>query len=380
MFKLKALIFAVLLLLVGCEKQATRYNDIALDVGFKDIAVSFIAYTDDEATFQTYFKQLTTAYTELGHLYDKYNNFDGLVNLKTINDTAGQGPQVVDQRLIDLLLLSKSWDDKSLHTFNPTLGAVLNIWHAYREEGKILNQEDPIAYGRTPSLTELQTANACTGWDKVLIDDEANTIDITNPCTQIDVGGIGKGYATDLVAKQLIDAGLTSAILNIGDSSIMTIGSKPDGSEWGIGISKPSRPVLIGEATVDTLYFNGSVKVSTSGDNQNYYQAQDGNFYHHLIDPTTLFPVVTPLHAVTIITDLSAGDAEALSKAMFILPYEQADPYLKTLQAQYPNNFIGAVWVYESGQAPASAVHVIDSEGYSLVHSDNMVEHSRLYR
>lgn len=379
MLKLKVLILTCFMVLTGCQKQATRYSSVALDVGFKDIAISFIAYTDTEEEFNHYFDELTLAYQELGHLYDKYNNFDGLTNLKTLNDTAGQGPQVVDQRLIDLLLLSQEWDAKSLYTFNPTLGTVLKVWHTYREEGKILNQEDPTAFGKIPSLAELESANACTGWNNLVIDDEANTVEILNPCTSIDVGGIGKGYATDLVAQQMIESGLTSAILNIGDSSIVTIGSKPDGTEWGIGVAKPSRPVLIGQATVDTLYFTGSISVSTSGDNQNYYVAEDGNYYHHLIDPSTLYPVVTPLHSVTVVTNFSAGEAEALSKALYILPYDQASAYLSELQTQYPNNFIGALWVFELDQAPI-ANNVINSEGFSLIHSDNLIEHSRLYR
>ena len=132
--------------------------------------------------------------------------------------------------------------------------------------------------------------------------------------------------------------------------------------------------------TLETLYFESSISVSTSGDNQNYYQASDGNYYHHIIDPTTLFPVATNLHALTVVTDLSAGDAEALSKAFFILNYEDGLVYYQSLQTLYPNNFIGVLWVYEIDQAPSSATHLINSEGFSLVHTDNLIEHSRLYR
>lgn len=367
------------LFLSGCESLPTKNTRVALEVGFKDIAVTFVAYTDSEAEYQDYYDLLVTRYTQLGHLYDKYKNYEGLTNLKTLNDSAGTGPHTVDQELIDLLLSAQSWTDKSQNTFNITLGAVLNIWHDYREEGKLLNQEDPAVLGNTPTLEELSLANACTGWENIVIDDTLNTVEITNPCTQLDVGGIGKGYATDLVAQELKATGLTTAILNIGDSSILTLGSKPDGSEWGIGISQPARPLLIGSNSVDTLYFPGDIAVSTSGDNQNYYSAQDGNIYHHLIDPSTLFPVTSMLHSVTVTTSLSAGDAEALSKALFILPYEEAMTYLTQLQAENPDQFIGAVWVYELGQAP-QGTHSIESEGFSLVHSENLKDKSRLYR
>lgn len=379
MLKIRTFSILILLLLSGCQSGPQRYSNMALDVGFKDIAVTFIAYTDTQEEYNAYYTQLVNDYTELGHLYDKYNNYDGLTNLKTLNDTAGQGPKKVDPRLIDLLELSKTWYDASWHTFNPSLGAVLNIWHAYREEGKLLNQDEPQAYGKVPTLEELQAANQCTGWDNILIDKLASTVEITNPCTQVDVGGIGKGYASDLVAADLIQSGLTTAILNIGDSSIMTIGTKPDGSEWGIGVSTPTRPVLLGANTLDTLYFTGSISVSTSGDNQNYYIAEDGLYYHHLIDPNTLYPVVSPLHAVTVVTSLSAGEAEALSKTLFILPYDQALQFLTDFQSKNPDVYLGALWVFEKGQEP-QATHVIESEGFMVVHTDNLIEHSRLYR
>lgn len=378
----KPLILLTLLLLLSSCAKATdqRFSKIALDTGFKDITVTLIAYTDKQESFDSYFNQMSSDFKSLGQLYDKYTNVDGLINLKTINDTAGLGPQTVDQALIDLFVTAKQWTTDTKNTFNPSIGALLNIWHAYREEGKLLNQENPIDYGKVPNLTELEAANVYSGWDNIIIDDANNTIEITNPYTQVDVGGIGKGFAADIVVANLKASGLTTAIINIGDSSILTIGSKPDGSEWGIGISQPTRPALIGANTVDTLYFPADISVSTSGDNQNYYIAEDGNTYHHIIDPSTLFPVVTDLHAVTVVTDLKAGDAEALSKAFFIMPYDEAMTYYADIQAKYPNNFIGVLWVYELDKAPANASNIINSEGFTLVHTDNLIEHSRLYR
>ena len=213
----------LILVLSGCEKAPERFTNIAIDVGFKDIAVTLIAYTKDESTFDTYFQELTNEFSTLGHLFDKYTNFDNIVNLKALNDTAGTGPKVVDQALIDLFNESKDWTLRSEYTFNPTLGAVLNIWHDYRDEGKLLNSDVPTQYGSVPLLSDLELANACTGWDNILIDDAANTIEILNSCTQVDVGGIAKGFAADIVAEKLKAMGMDSAIINIGDSSILIL-------------------------------------------------------------------------------------------------------------------------------------------------------------
>ncbi|MEI7668238.1 MAG: FAD:protein FMN transferase, partial [Erysipelotrichaceae bacterium] len=217
-------------ILSGCiNKQTetlTRYTKVATEVGFKDIAVNFIAYTKDEASFNQYFNTMVDEYTRLGHLYDKYKNYDGLNNLKTINDNAGISAVVVDQELINMLLLAKDWYTLSNQTFDITLGSVLNIWHDYREAGKLKNQDNLL--GDIPLLSNLVAADAFVGWQYVVINDDANTVYLTDTHVSLDVGGIGKGYATDLVASKLKADGLTTGIISIGESSIVTIGSKPN--------------------------------------------------------------------------------------------------------------------------------------------------------
>lgn len=363
------LILTLSLLIVGCAKAPDRYSNVAINLGFNDAPVTFVAYTNSQAEFDKYFEQLKTEMSYLGQLFDRYNDYPNLNNLKTINDQAGIKAVEVDQNLIDLLVFARDWASLSQNTFNVSLGAVLDIWSDYRNEGKLMNAADPTEFGRIPSLGLLQQADTCTGWGFVEIDDQANTVFITNPCTRLDVGGIAKGFAIDIAVNKLKDAGLETAIINIGDSSIITIGTKPSGDEWGVGIAQPKRNVIFADGSVDTLYFKESIFISTSGDNQNYYLAEDGRYYHHLIDPITLFPVETPLHSVTVATSLSAGAAEALSKAMFILPYEEALKLVDELRTTYPNDTIEATWVYELNQAPVAS---IESVGFSVVHSEGI--------
>ena len=363
------LILTLSLLISACAKAPDRYSNVAINLGFNDAPVTFVAYTTSQAEFDKYFEQLKEDLMFLGQLFDRYNDYPNLNNLKTINDNAGIKAIEVDQNLIDLLVFARDWSTLSQNSFNVTLGAVLDIWSDYRNEGKLKNTADPVEYGRIPSLGLLQQADTCTGWGFVEIDDQANTVFITNPCTRLDVGGIAKGFAIDIAVKKLLDAGLETAIINIGDSSIITIGTKPNGDEWGVGIAQPKRNVIFADGSVDTLYFKDSIHISTSGDNQNYYLAEDGEYYHHLIDPITLFPAKTPLHSVTVATSLSAGAAEALSKAMFILSYEEALSLLAELKRTFPNDTIEATWVYELNQAP---VESIESQGFSVVHSDGI--------
>ena len=378
--KLKNFLFILLILtLSACKSEPIRFSNVLIDVGFNDAPVTFVAYTENEAEFNQYQEILKDEILVLGQLFDKYNNYEGLNNLKTINDNAGIQPVEVDQALIDLITFAKEYYTITQNTFDISMGAILEVWHNYREEGKLLNSADPAQYGRVPAIEELQIAKECVSWDYIEIDDENNTVYINNPCASLDVGGIAKGFAADIVVNKLIEAGLETAIINIGDSSIITIGTKPNGDEWGVGIAQPKKNVLIADSSVDTLYFEGSIHISTSGDNQNYYIAENDVTYHHLIDPSTLYPVVTSLHSVTIATSLSAASAEALSKAMFILPYDDALELLNKLKAENPNEVIDAVWVYELDQAPTNSESK-GSAGFSVVHSKDIQDQSRLYR
>lgn len=378
--KLKNFLFILLIFtLTACKSEPIRYSNVIIDVGFNDAPVTFVAYTENEAEFKQYQSILRNELLVLGQLFDKYNNYDGINNLKTINDNAGIKPVEVDQALIDLITFAKEYYTVTQETFDISMGSILQVWHNYRNDGKIMNAFDPVEYGKVPSIEELKAAKECASWDFIEINDENNTIYINNPCTSLDVGGIAKGFAADIVTSKLIEAGLKIAIINIGDSSIITVGTKPNGDEWGVGIAQPKKNVLIADSSVDTLYFKDSIHISTSGDNQNYYVADDGITYHHLIDPNTLFPVVTDLHSVTIATSLSAAAAEALSKAMFILPYDDALKLLNQLKSDHPNDVIDAVWVYTLGKAPKNATSK-DSGDFSVVHSKDIQSQSRLYR
>lgn len=378
--KLKNFLFILLILsLSACKSEPIRFSNVLIDVGFNDAPVTFVAYTENEAEFNQFQEILRDEILVLGQLFDKYNNYEGLNNLKTINDNAGIQPVEVDQALIDLIQFAKEYYTITQNTFDISMGSVLEVWHNYRDEGKLLNSSDPAQYGRVPTLEELQIAKECVSWDFIEVNDENNTVYINNPCASLDVGGIAKGFAADIVVEKLIEAGLQTAIINIGDSSIITIGTKPNGDEWGVGIAQPKKNVLIADSSVDTLYFEGSIHISTSGDNQNYYIAEGDITYHHLIDPSTLYPVVTNLHSVTIATSLSAATAEALSKAMFILPYDEALNLLNKLKAENPNDVIDAVWVYELDKAPSNTESK-GSAGFSIVHSKDIQDQSRLYR
>ncbi len=176
-------IFLILILLIsGCSasKKLTQYQKTSYDSGF-DTAIILLAYTENEDQFNTYFAQMESEFVKYNAYFDKYHTYEHVNNLKTINDNAGKTPVVVDQILIDLLLEAKTYYTISNGSFDITMGSVLNVWHDYREAAILENEFNPV--GPVPSLQELQQANQSTGWQYLEIDDDTNTVYLTNPKT-----------------------------------------------------------------------------------------------------------------------------------------------------------------------------------------------------
>lgn len=152
------------------------------------------------------------------------------------------------------------------------------------------------------------------GAEHVQLDGQNVTLDAG---AAIDLGGIAKGYASQVCIDMLQGRGVEGAILTLG-GNVQTLGSKPDGSDWRIGISDPEAP---SEAIVK-LRFTGSKALVTSGGYQRYFE-EDGVRYHHIIDPSTGRPAETDLVSVTILAE-DGTTADALSTALFVMGSQAA--------------------------------------------------------
>ena len=130
-------------------------------------------YTTNTDSAATHFKDSTILLRYYNQLFDIYNDYDGINNLKTVNDNAGIKPVKVDKPIIDMLHMAKAFYDYSNGEFDITMGALLKVWHKYREEGIKLNAEKQL--GNLPPEEELTQAAGCKGWDNVVINDEEST-------------------------------------------------------------------------------------------------------------------------------------------------------------------------------------------------------------
>ena len=297
--KCTALLAAVSLcagLLTGCGKNdapsvstaqggAQRYSTIFYDAF--DTVTQVIAYCDSEAEFQRQMEALHKDLLAYHERYDIYNDYDGVVNVKTINDNAGKAPVQVDDKILGMLELARKMYDTTDGRLNIAMGSVLRIWHDYREAAE---KNDSEADNTLPTQEELDAAAQHCDINDLVIDEEAKTVYLADPEMSLDVGSVGKGYAVEMVAQAAEARGLTSALISVG-GNLRAIGTKPDGSQWSGGVENPwNAPEVY---TADSSYVS-AVNMSdkalvTSGDYQRYFVV-DGVRYHHLIDPATLWP------------------------------------------------------------------------------------------
>lgn len=152
-----------------------------------------------------------------------------------------------------------------------------------------------------------------TGYEKINL----NENNITVPKNmQIDLGAVGKGYTGDIIAAILQKNGITSALLDLG-GNIQTIGTKPDGTDWKLGLRSP-----FDEGSFATLEISDCA-VITSGGYERYFVDDDGETYWHILDPATGRPAHSGLLSVTVVGE-EGRLCDALSTSLFVMGLDKA--------------------------------------------------------
>jgi len=157
---------------------------------------------------------------------------------------------------------------------------------------------------------------------------------------EIDLGSVAKGYTGDVLSELLTASGVVSAILDLG-GNIQTIGSKPDGSPWRVGVRDPEGGGSLG--VVETA----GQAVVTSGGYERYFE-EDGVRYWHILDPATGAPARSGLASVTVVGDRGLT-CDGLSTALFVMGLDKALDHWR----QYRD--FEAVFVAEDGSVTVTA-------------------------
>lgn len=231
--------------------------------------------------------------------------------LSRVNREAGDDPVEVETNLFELLERSFDLTEQTGGAFDITAGPLSQVWGFARGEGRV------------PSKSELATALEHVGRRLVRLDDEPQSVQFLAPEVEINLGGIGKGYALDEAAESLEDNGVADFLLHGGQSSVIARGRNAERDRgWLVGLVHPLDPKRrLAEITlVDRA-------LSTSGSGTQFIRHQ-GRRLGHILDPRTGWPAEGVLSA-TVVTE-SAAEADALSTALFVLGIDGARDFCRT--------------------------------------------------
>lgn len=301
--RLISLLLAASLLLCGCSgtcnNQKLNYTDVLFDT-----VISIDIYDNVDTELLNECKELCLKYDSL---LSRTNEESEIYKINHANSEFVK----ISAETLELINHGLHYSELSEGAFDITIGAASSLWD-FKSEDHIIPDEDKIL-------------SAVDHIDYHCIEIKNDSVRLTDPNAMLDLGAIAKGYIADKLKEHLVENGVEHALINLG-GNILIIGSKPDGSNYNIGIQKPfdqtGQPIT-------------SVKVSdtslvTTGIYERCFEKND-ILYHHILDPSTGYPCENNLYSVTIVTESSVM-ADALSTSCFLLGFEKGMKLINKLE------------------------------------------------
>ena len=215
--------------------------------------------------------------------------------------------------LLDILLQSKHAYEKSMGSFDITLGPVTRLWRKARKEKIFPN----------PALVKEKLA--LTGFNKIQMDSITHTVSLQQAGMQLDLGGIGQGYIAQQVINYLKSRYIKNALVDVS-GDIVCIGMPPGTKGWTVAVNLPeSENELLPKPLLIT-----NKAVTTSGDVYQYME-HDGKRYSHIVDPATGYGITSQRNVTVIMADGTTADW--LTKACSILSIAKAKKLATSLGA-----------------------------------------------
>lgn len=318
MFRRSASIAVILLIILtlgtGCAGKSVKVQEFSRENFVMDTLLKISVYTTDPQLGKQALDEAFAEFSRINALADRHGD-NKAVDLENsdiykINANARRKPVQVSEDTMAMLEKSNRFADLSGGAFDITIGPVVDLWGFQQNERHI------------PSDEELRTKQALVDYRQIVLDREQKTVFLPQNGMALDLGGIAKGYATDMAVKKLRQLGVTSAMINAG-GNVYALGSKPDGSLWRVGIQDPRD-----DQNIIAILSVEDAAVVSSGDYERYFSV-DGVRYHHILDPSTGKPA-NQMMSTTVVTS-SATDADVLSTALFVLGPERGRQLLEQL-------------------------------------------------
>jgi len=306
---------ALILALSGCRgaEKPAQVQFLAMDT-----VMSLTAYGDGAR------EALEQSQREILRLEKLFSVTDSGSEIYAANHGGGAAVPLSPETA-QVVALALEMAEKTGGAVDPTVYPVVAAWGFTGEEYRV------------PDVDEL--ARLLTQVDYSAVQLEGDTLTLPSDM-EIDLGSIAKGWTADRVVELWRQAGLTSGCLTLG-GNVQTLGTKPDGSLWRVGVQDPGGSGYVAILTVSDR------AVVTSGGYERYFE-QDGEIYWHIMDPATGYPARTGLASVTAVGP-SGAVCDALSTALFVMGLEKAHQFWRE------NRDFEAVFILEDGSIAITA-------------------------
>lgn len=316
MRRLGVFILSIVLCLILCVcsgKSSTAVKHSRTEFVFGTV-VTLTVYDEDDSSLDGAFA-LCRQYEELFS-----STVDGS-DVWKINHSEGESV-AVDSETAELILLSLEYSRLTDGAFDITIAPISALWGFSSE------------YPSVPDSDRINELLPLVDYNSITV--EGNNVTVPKGYS-IELGAIAKGYISDKLCEYFRNCGVSAALVNLG-GNVASVGVKPDGSPWQIGIRNPSGDY---SDYVCTLSLN-ETSVVTSGIYERCFE-EDGVSYHHLLSTVDGYPVNNDIASVTVICE-SGVDADALSTSLYLMGFEKAFEYAEQ------SDMINAVFVLRNGQ------------------------------
>ncbi|MGA9813080.1 MAG: FAD:protein FMN transferase [Terriglobales bacterium] len=277
-----------------------------------------VAYGESEAQAS---EAVDQALQEVVRLDDVMSDYKADSALSRLNHSSHSRPQRVPPDLYRVIGEALQYSRLSGGKFDVTVGPLVNLWKA------------AIRGGQPPSPTEEEQVRACVGYQKVEVL-PPDRVQFHSPCTQIDLGAIGKGYALDRAAEVLREHGISRALLDAGGSTLVALGAPPGRAGWSVHLKDPSN-------LLDPVVVLSDSSVSTS--EQTPPSLLSPEPAGHIIDPRSGTPEKTPFTVSVVARTGTASDA--LSTTLLLVGPEEGKELVKAVAD------VAAIWVSADGKS-----------------------------
>lgn len=231
-----------------------------------------------------------------------------------INQAAGKEAVKVESETFELIKKALEMAQISKGNFDVTIGAVTNLWRIGDEAARVPEQE------------EIEFALSKIDYRKVILDEVNQTVKLAEEGMILELGGISKGYIGSGLVNYFKEAGITTAIINLG-GNVVVMGTSPSNEQgWNVGVQDPDevRGTVVGTQRMKDY------AIITSGIYERYLEV-DGIKYHHILDPKTGYPLENNISGVTVFAPTSV-DGDALSTSLFLFGIEDGIKFVESLE------------------------------------------------